>query len=173
MATDKPPSKTQTQEFLDSNQYSSEHIKQYEMVFGKHFMSPGGLDTATKFCKLLDLKKGDNVLDVGCGIGGSVFHMAQTYNANVHGIDLSRNMINLARQSASQMVFPKGVSVSFEIGDATAREFPENSFDLIYSRGVILHIQNKLDLFKVNHSSNHVLMYFNYILVPQNPIVQL
>jgi cyclopropane fatty-acyl-phospholipid synthase-like methyltransferase len=30
-----------------------------------------------KFVEMLDLKKGDHVLDVGCGIGGSAFLMAE------------------------------------------------------------------------------------------------
>ncbi len=36
-----------------------------------------GLCFLQEFVKKLDLKKGDEVLDVGCGIGGSAFLMAQ------------------------------------------------------------------------------------------------
>ena len=46
--------------------------------------------------KLLDLKPGQKVLDVGCGIGGSAFYMAENFGAEVIGIDLSTNMVNIA-----------------------------------------------------------------------------
>ncbi len=65
------------QEFLDNNQYSRDNILCYEKVFGQHFVSPGGLDTTQEFVKLLDLKPGQRVLDVGSGIGGSAFYMAK------------------------------------------------------------------------------------------------
>lgn len=38
--------------------------------------------------------------------------------------------------------------VRFEVADATKRTFPEDSFDVIYSRDTILHIDDKLALFK-------------------------
>ena len=99
------------------------------------------------FCKLLDLKKGMRVLDIGSGIGGSAFLMAQKYGVNVHGIDLSKNMVGIARQSASKEIFPDNATVTFEICDATTVAFPSNTFDLIYSRDSILHIDDKLSLF--------------------------
>lgn len=37
------------------------------------------------------------MLDVGCGTGGSAFFMARHYGVSVHGIDLSSNMIAIAR----------------------------------------------------------------------------
>jgi len=38
--------------------------------------------------------------------------------------------------------------VQFEIADATKREYKPNTFDVIYSRDTILHIADKLSLFK-------------------------
>lgn len=43
--------------------------------------------------------------------------------------------------------------VQFEVADATKRSFPEGSFDVIYSRDTILHIDDKLALFKRFHVS--------------------
>ncbi|XP_041376534.1 phosphoethanolamine N-methyltransferase-like isoform X2 [Gigantopelta aegis] len=135
------------QEFLDNQQYSLTGILRYEQIFGKTFISTGGLETTKKFVKQLKLKKGDVVLDVGCGIGGSAFYMAKEHGAKVVGVDLSSNMINVGIQRAKEL----GVSfdqVSFEIADATKRQYPPGSFDVIYSRDTILHIPDKLSLFK-------------------------
>lgn len=43
--------------------------------------------------------------------------------------------------------------VQFEVADATRRMFSECSFDVIYSRDTILHIDNKPALFKRFHVS--------------------
>lgn len=48
--------------------------------------------------------------------------------------------------------------VQFEVADATKRTFPEGSFDVIYSRDTILHIEDKLALFKRFHVS--IFLYF-------------
>jgi len=111
-------------------------------------VSTGGIDTTKEFVRQLNLCKGQSVLDVGCGIGGSAFHMAQEYGANVHGIDLSKNMICIAQDKARTQKFEDGVKVTFEVCDATKKEFPAQSFDVIYSRDAILHIYDKLSLFK-------------------------
>ena len=141
-----------SKEFLDNHQYTKEGILTYEKVFGHNFVSPGGITTTTQFvAKYLHLEQGQKVLDVGCGIGGSAFHMAFKYGVNVLGIDLSSNMIEIANERLvkERMRFPAGASVGFELCDATKRNFPENSFDVIYSRDTILHIRDKQRLFEV------------------------
>ena len=56
-----------------------------------------------QFLEMLNLKEGERVLDVGCGIGGGDFYMAEKYGVYVHGVDLSVNMILLAMERASEM----------------------------------------------------------------------
>nr|CAG4635555.1 EOG090X08T4 [Artemia franciscana] len=87
------------------------------------------------------------VLDVGCGIGGSAFHMAGTYGVEVHGVDLSTNMITLALENQAKQPLEVKTKVSFEICDITKHSFPEGSFDVVYSRDTILHIGDKETLF--------------------------
>ncbi|ESO87855.1 hypothetical protein LOTGIDRAFT_219756 [Lottia gigantea] len=135
------------QEFLDSQQYSKNSILRYEKVFGRTFVSTGGLSTTKDFVKLLDLKPGQRVLDVGGGIGGSAFYMVQNYGVKVVSIDLSSNMTSIGYERAEELGIPPD-HVVFEIADATKRDYPDNSFDAIYSRDAILHIKEKLELFQ-------------------------
>nr|XP_054762277.1 uncharacterized protein LOC129268806 [Lytechinus pictus] len=110
------------------------------------WLRPGEADSELlEFLELLELKEGQMVLDVGCGIGGGDFYMADKYNVNVDGIDLSSNMIEVAMDRAQGQNQPK---VIFEIGDITKREYNPESFDVIYSRDTLLHLQDKPAIFK-------------------------
>ncbi|CAL1532532.1 unnamed protein product [Lymnaea stagnalis] len=134
-------------EFLDKQQYSTRGILLYEKIYGRAFVSTGGLETTKEFVKMLDLQEGQKVLDVGGGIGGSAFHMSKNYGVKVTIIDLSSNMTHIGLDRA-QEVGCNPDQVVFEVADATKREYPAESFDVIYSRDVILHISDKLALFK-------------------------
>uniref|UniRef100_A0A8C5GVR6 phosphoethanolamine N-methyltransferase n=1 Tax=Gouania willdenowi TaxID=441366 RepID=A0A8C5GVR6_GOUWI len=137
------------QQFLDNQQYTSRGILRYEKMFGSGYVSTGGPSTTKEFVDLLNLKPGQKVLDVGCGIGGGDFYMAKTFGVEVLGLDLSDNMVDIAMERARNEKLPL---VQFEVADVTKRTFPEASFDVIYSRDTILHIDDKLALFKRFHS---------------------
>ncbi|KAK3134922.1 hypothetical protein QOZ80_5BG0412480 [Eleusine coracana subsp. coracana] len=132
------------QRFLDNVQYKASGILRYERVFGEGYVSTGGVETTKEFVGMLDLKPAQKVLDVGCGIGGGDFYMAENYDVHVLGIDLSINMVSFAIERA----IGRKCSVEFEVADCTTKDYPENSFDVIYSRDTILHIQDKPALFR-------------------------
>ncbi|CAN6445806.1 unnamed protein product [Victoria cruziana] len=132
------------QRFLDNVQYNSNGILRYERVFGEGFVSTGGIETTKEFVSKLDLKPGQKVLDVGCGIGGGDFYMAENFDVEVTGIDLSVNMVSLALEHA----IGRKCSVEFEVADCTKKTYPDGTFDVIYSRDTILHIKDKPALFR-------------------------
>ncbi|KAM3200334.1 phosphomethylethanolamine N-methyltransferase [Capsicum annuum] len=132
------------QRFLDNAQYKCSGILRYERVFGEGYVSTGGIDTTKEFVSMLDLQPGQKVLDVGCGIGGGDFYMAENYDVHVVPIDLSINMISFALERAIGLK----CAVKFEVADCTKKTYPDGTFDVIYSRDTILHIQDKLALFR-------------------------
>jgi ubiquinone/menaquinone biosynthesis C-methylase UbiE len=75
------------------------------------------------------------VLDVGCGTGGWLIELAQTYPTipQLFGVDVSSTMVAYARAEAeAQQVSNR---VTFYVGDALrALDFPSNFFDLINQR---------------------------------------
>ena len=139
-------SKQVTQEFLDTAQYLTASILQYEAVYGEDFVSPGGYSMALELIRQLDLTPGSRVLDVGCGLGGSAFVMAREFGLMVDGIDLSKNMLAIANDK----LVAHGLSdrIKFEWGDCLELNRP-GFYDAVYSRDVFLHIEDKAQLFSV------------------------
>ena len=129
---------------LDTTQYTINGILRYEKVFGYNFVSTGGIKTAQELFSEIDLTPGAKVLDIGSGLGGSAFFIEENYAAKVTGIDLSSNMIQLSNQRASY----RNSKVQFILGDCTQMEFEPESFNLIYSRDSLLHVQDKTTLFQ-------------------------
>ncbi len=84
-----------------------------------------------KLIELLDIKPESNILDVGCGMGGSSIYLAKKFLANVTGITLSQKQVSIA----SEQALIENVSrVNFKIEDALSLEsFADNTFDLIWS----------------------------------------
>ena len=82
------------------------------------------------------------VLDVGCGIGGPAKYLHDEFAADVLGIDLASNCVAIANKR-----YESQSRLNFLVADALTHSFEDNSFDLIYSRDVILHIASKDKLF--------------------------
>jgi phosphoethanolamine N-methyltransferase len=139
----------QRQDFLDKVQYNLNGVRRYEWIFGETFLSTGGLETSKKVLEKVVLSPGSRVLDIGSGIGGSSFLIAEKYKAFVHGIDLSRNMMSVAFDHLSRRPNLQPF-IRFEIKDVLSKtaDMPENYYDLVYSRDAFLHIEDKNILFK-------------------------
>ena len=88
-----------------------------------------------------DKWKGKKVLEVGCGIGTDTINFARA-GAFVTAVDLSDDSLSLARERAK--VFGLDQQIRFYQGNAEelGTVVPVESFDLVYSFGVIHHTPN-------------------------------
>jgi len=73
------------------------------------------------------LPDGAAVLEVAPGPGYLAIEVAKLARFQVTGLDISRTMVQIAREHATAASVP----VDFKHGDATAMPFPDGSFDLI------------------------------------------
>jgi len=129
---------------LDTGQYTLDSIGKYEAVYGRGFVSPGGRETALECISELGLAPCDRVLDVGCGLGGAAILMASELGARVHAIDLSANMIALARERVASA----GVTDCVRVEQIDCLEIDgEAYYEAVYSRDVFLHVHDKSRLF--------------------------
>ncbi len=86
-------------------------------------------------------KSVQQILDVGCGIGGSTLYLASKYYANATGITLSPRQA--ARATARARASGLDPHVEFLVANALAMPFADNSFDLIWSLESAEHIPDK------------------------------
>ncbi|MFA6614290.1 MAG: class I SAM-dependent methyltransferase [Endomicrobiia bacterium] len=76
-----------------------------------------------------------NVLDLGCGTGNLSKRILDKYtNANIVCVDISQNMINIARQKLADYK-----NVEFVVGDIEEIEF-KDKYDLVVSSLVLHHL---------------------------------
>lgn len=97
---------------------------------------PGAFERKIDVTKTL-MKPTDTVLDVGCGTGSLALRLAP-FAAHVHGLDLSPEMLRIARGKAAD----QGVAnVTFHTGafDDTFTTFADGSVDVLYA-GSFLHL---------------------------------
>ena len=82
-----------------------------------------------------------NIIDVGCGIGGSTLYLANKFAANVTGITLSPVQASRARERAVEANLAN--KVHFEVANALDMPFADNSFDLVWSLESGEHMPDK------------------------------
>ena len=78
--------------------------------------------------------RGLHVLEIGCGMGTDGAQFAKA-GAIYTGIDLTDAAVELARKRFEV----SGLPGEFHVADAERLDFPDASFDLVYSHGVLHH----------------------------------
>lgn len=73
------------------------------------------------------LKNTDNVLEIACGTGIITLGIAEQVNS-VIGVDISPNMITIAKEKASKLSVN---NVDFKIADGYSLQYEDNSFDAV------------------------------------------
>ncbi|MGM0580872.1 MAG: class I SAM-dependent methyltransferase [Bacteroidota bacterium] len=119
-----------------------------------------GAEVSKELAKSIDIK-GASVLDVGCGLGGPCRMLADEYNCQAIGIDLSSEFIRTAKGLSKLVKLDN--KTSFIKGDATNLPFDNNTFDAVWTQHVQMNIPDKIKFYseigRVLKPGGHFLYY--------------
>ena len=105
----------------------------YELVEQHRYEKEWHIPDAAGFNQAKNL----SVLEVGCGLGTDGAQFAKA-GADYTGIDLTEAAVDLARRRFELF----NLRGTLRVADAEKLDFPDNSFDLVYSHGVLHHTPN-------------------------------
>ncbi len=132
----------------------------WEQIWGEHmhhgYYGRGGncklnrrqaqIDLIEELLNWANIKDVTNLVDVGCGIGGSTLYLAEKFNAQATGITLSPVQANRATERASEVKLEE--TVQFQVADALNMPFADNNFDLVWSLESGEHMPDKEKFFQ-------------------------
>ena len=97
---------------------------------------------AVELMDMLELRKGSNVLDLGCGVGNVTIMLSEKVGAEgkVVAVDPDGERLKIARESYS--------ASNIDYIQADDQTFPPGQYDVIFSNAVIHWIHDKETLFK-------------------------
>ncbi len=105
----------------------------------------GGHLATLELAKKVGIYPEYQILDAGCGIGGSSRLLAKTFQCQVTGIDIVPQFIDVANQLAKSTKTDE--KVNFICGDITKTGLLNSSFDLIWCQHTLMNIEPKSDTF--------------------------
>jgi len=93
-----------------------------------------------------NIKQGDTVLDLGCGIGNDSFLALKKVGptGKVIGIDIAPGMVELARKHAARLGF---ANIDYREGDLESLPVDSNSIDVVISNCTINMVPEKAKVF--------------------------
>jgi len=128
----------------------------WEQVWGEHmhhgYYGPSGnqkkdrrqaqIDLIEELLQWVRVQQVQNILDVGCGIGGSSLYLAEKFNAATTGITLSP--VQAARAAERAAAAGLSTRTQFQVADALNMPFADASFDLVWSLESGEHMPDKV-----------------------------
>ncbi len=93
-------------------------------------MSPGALFLAARMARSLEVRPGDVVLDVGCGLGESSIFLARHYGVRVVAVDLGIPAVTLSEKFSERSWGARVTALNLDIAEPLP--FAKGYFDAIF-----------------------------------------
>ena len=126
--------------------YNKITIDTYNKIAKEYTEKVKGMVPMDEFKKFINYVPFGNILDIGCGSGVATRNL-QEKGLQVYGIDLSDELINIAREESPNSKFRKM--------DMLKMSFPHEMFDGIWHVASLLHLEKKyvpIALFEANRA---------------------
>jgi ubiquinone/menaquinone biosynthesis C-methylase UbiE len=84
-----------------------------------------------------------HVLDVGCGCGNFLIHLAKRFGCHGEGLDLSLERIKIAQEKLAEERMSGVLDIDFRHGSATQMPYPANGFSHVVSQDALFLVPDK------------------------------
>jgi SAM-dependent methyltransferase len=101
--------------------------------------------STSKLARLVEIRDGTDVLDVGSGLGGPARRLASEYDCRVAGLDVTAEFCRAA--TALTALVGLYDRVVFHHGSAFDLPFEDASFDVVWTQGVLMNLRDKPKFF--------------------------
>ncbi len=126
--------------------YPPDFVTGLQMQWGTGFLSSGGPAEVAEILDTVDVS-GKSVLDIGCGVGGPAMVIAKDLGAaDVVGIDIEKYLIETAQNNVSAAGLDDRVSM--KLVEEGPLPFPDERFDIVFSKDSLIHVPDKSALYK-------------------------
>jgi ubiquinone/menaquinone biosynthesis C-methylase UbiE len=126
-------------EGLDVERLSPEDLHRLDMVHC------GGVEATDLVAHEGGVRSGENLLDVGCGLGGPARRFAYRHAAKVCGIELSEPVFKTAVALTSLVGLAD--RVRFTLGSALKMPYEKGTFDVVVMQHCAMQVTEKLEIF--------------------------
>ncbi|MDO1605029.1 class I SAM-dependent methyltransferase [Lactobacillus sp. YT155] len=112
---------------MTNNNYDNEDFFEKYSEMSRSRLGLSGAGEWPTLEKIMPDLKGKDFLDLGCGYGWHCFYAAEHGANKIVGVDLSKKMLEVANKKNTSK------KIEFINADISNIEFPENSFDIVFS----------------------------------------
>ena len=124
--------------------YDASYMPIMDLVWGKGFIAPGGEGNVDRIVEGVGLA-GKRMLEPGSGAGGGTLVLARKHGARVVGLELEAGLVELSRQLSEAEGYAD--QIEFRCVEPGPLPVEDESFDALYTSGVICHIPDRPALF--------------------------
>jgi len=106
----------------------------------------GGREMTLRILSKMNIKAGDQILDIGCGIGGAARTLAAETGCRVAGIDLTPEYIDIAKELTTRCAMED--QLHFQVANACELPFEDDTFDGAITLHVAMNIKDRVTLYE-------------------------
>jgi cyclopropane fatty-acyl-phospholipid synthase-like methyltransferase len=136
---------------VDVQKYYDEKTYIYLKIYGNVIQAfrPSSEKSLLKYLsKSIGFKKGQNILDAGCGVGGPAIYFASEYNITIDGITISSVQATIANEQIKKKKLEKRVSIIQGDYHKLQETYPSKKFDGILFLESLGHSDNAREVIR-------------------------
>lgn len=100
-----------------------------------------GFPATVELADHLPIKAGQNIVDIGCGLGGPARYFAQRFDCMVSGVDITMPFVEAASKLTTLLHMEQQVQIQF--GDGQHLPFPDAVFDGALTQHVTMNVADR------------------------------